>query len=72
VVVGGIARLCRVQSDAEGNADDEAGFAAVVVVVVRVGWAEVLRAIRAGTTYVNIHTTVFPSGELRGQIDIDD
>ena len=28
----------------------------------------VLRAMRAGVTYVNIHTAAFPSGEIRGQI----
>jgi CHRD domain len=30
---------------------------------------EVLRAIRAGATYVNVHTTMFPGGEIRAQID---
>ena len=30
--------------------------------------ASVVRAIRAGFAYVNVHTTVFPSGEIRGQI----
>jgi CHRD domain-containing protein len=29
---------------------------------------EVLRAIRAGTTYVNVHSDKFPKGEIRGQI----
>jgi hypothetical protein len=30
---------------------------------------EVLRAALAGATYVNVHTTSFPSGEIRGQIN---
>ncbi len=30
---------------------------------------ELLRAIRAGKTYVNVHTSAFPGGEIRGQID---
>jgi hypothetical protein len=30
---------------------------------------ELVRAIRAGVTYVNIHTTTWPGGEVRSQID---
>lgn len=31
-------------------------------------FAEVLKGIRAGTVYVNVHSALFPGGELRGQI----
>jgi CHRD domain-containing protein len=31
-------------------------------------FAEILRAMRAGVAYVNIHTTRWPGGEIRGQI----
>jgi hypothetical protein len=31
--------------------------------------AEVLRAIRAGAAYVNVHTSGFPNGEIRGQFE---
>ena len=31
-------------------------------------FAELLRAIRAGKTYANVHTTKFPGGEIRTQI----
>ncbi len=31
-------------------------------------YEEVLRAIRAGTTYVNIHSNIWPGGEIRSQI----
>jgi hypothetical protein len=31
-------------------------------------FAELLRAIRKGVTYANVHTVKFPSGEIRGQI----
>jgi len=30
---------------------------------------ELIRAVRAGTTYVNIHSTRWPGGEVRSQID---
>ena len=30
-------------------------------------FAELVRAIRAGVAYVNVHTSVFPGGEIRGQ-----
>jgi hypothetical protein len=29
---------------------------------------EVIRAIRAGKAYANVHTTTYPSGEVRGQL----
>jgi CHRD domain len=31
---------------------------------------ELVRAMRAGATYANVHTTMFPGGEIRGQIDL--
>jgi len=31
-------------------------------------WAEVLRAIRAGAVYANVHTALYGSGEIRGQL----
>lgn len=35
-------------------------------------FAELIRAIKAGKTYVNIHTDKFPGGEVRSQIDHGD
>ena len=32
-------------------------------------FAELIRAMRAGVTYANVHSTKFPGGEVRGQID---
>jgi hypothetical protein len=34
--------------------------------------ADVIRAIRTGNSYANIHTANFPSGEIRGQINVHD
>lgn len=31
-------------------------------------FAEVVRAIRAGSSYANVHTDQFPGGEIRGQV----
>jgi hypothetical protein len=33
------------------------------------GFEQLVNAIRAGATYVNVHTAVSPAGEIRGQID---
>jgi CHRD domain len=33
--------------------------------------AGVIRAIRSGVTYANVHTVNFPTGEIRGQIEED-
>jgi len=35
-------------------------------------FAEILRGMRAGTAYANIHTTRWPGGEIRGQINNKD
>ena len=35
-------------------------------------FAEILRAMRAGHGYANIHTTRWPGGEIRGQINDED
>ncbi len=35
-------------------------------------FAEIIKAIRAGLTYANVHSTKFPSGEIRGQIKVID
>jgi hypothetical protein len=32
-------------------------------------FAEVLRALRAGAVYANVHTDIFPGGEIRGQVE---
>ena len=33
---------------------------------------ELIRAMRAGATYINVHSTLFPGGEIRSKIDVND
>jgi hypothetical protein len=33
---------------------------------------ELVRAIKSGVTYANVHSSLYPSGEIRGQIKLDD
>lgn len=33
---------------------------------------ELIRAMKAGVTYANVHSTKFPAGEIRGQISVDE
>ena len=35
-------------------------------------WTDLLKAIRAGATYVNVHSTIWPAGEIRGQLKAND
>ena len=32
-------------------------------------FAELVKAIRGGVAYVNVHSTTFPGGEIRGQLN---
>jgi hypothetical protein len=34
-------------------------------------FSELVKAIKAGVTYANVHSTLFPTGEIRGQIRVD-
>jgi hypothetical protein len=34
-------------------------------------FAELVRAIKAGRTYVNVHSSLFGGGEIRGKIQVD-
>ncbi len=51
------------------NAGDTAALPGVAAQGMAAGdLGSVLRAMRAGVTYANVHTAAFPGGEIRGQI----
>jgi hypothetical protein len=39
-----------------------------VSTLARRAWAEMIAAMRAGAAYVNVHTTVHPSREIRARL----
>jgi hypothetical protein len=49
------------------SADDVVGAAAAQGIAAG-ELDEVLRAVRAGIAYVNVHSTLWPGGEIRGQL----
>jgi hypothetical protein len=38
--------------------------------VVAISFDDLLNAMRNGNAYVNVHTTVYPAGEIRGQVSV--
>lgn len=48
---------------------DVVGPAAQGIPVGPTGWDPIVKAIRAGVAYANVHTTTFPGGEVRAQIN---
>ena len=52
------------------TADDVVGPAAQGIAAGELD--ELLRAMRAGATYINVHSTLFPGGEIRSKIDVND
>lgn len=51
-----------------GTADADNVLAATAQGIAVGEFAEVLRAIRNGVAYVNVHSDLFPGGEIRGQL----
>jgi hypothetical protein len=51
------------------TADDVVGPAAQGIAPGELG--EVLRALRSGAVYVNVHSDLFPGGEIRGQLRLN-
>ena len=47
------------------------GAAAAALGIAAMEFEEMVDAIRAGVTYVNVHSSTFPGGELRGQLRED-
>jgi hypothetical protein len=50
------------------TADDVISRSAQGIDAGAAGLAEILEAIRADAAYVNVHTTVYPTGEIRGRL----
>jgi hypothetical protein len=69
---GGGRPACPQQGTVEGDftANDVLGLTAQQLEANNLG--KILAAIRAGQTYVNVHSMTSPAGEIRGQIHDDD
>jgi hypothetical protein len=69
VAAGVVVPLCGPCGAAAGSASGTIGQANITPLNGLDTFAELVSAIRAGRIYVNVHTTAFPGGEIRAQLD---
>jgi CHRD domain len=67
--VAGLTPLCPAAGTVRGTITPAQVLAATEQGIEAGAFDELVRAIRAGATYANVHTELFPPGEIRGQVD---
>jgi len=72
LAVAAVTPLCPAEGTVKGTITPQQVLAQIAQGIEAEAFDELVRALRAGAAYANVHSTLFPPGEVRGQIEDKD